>query len=103
MRLPSASLFVPPVRIPRALTNLFSRLSLASACVFGRWKPLTFSQGSGAFKRRDTHAHAKRALAPVPRLRQSHLLPSARGAAQRQVRPLGLTRKAAAFHTEDLN
>ncbi len=68
MRLPSASLFVPPVRIPSALTNLFSRLSLASACVFGRWKPLIFSQLSGAFKRRDTHAHAKTRFSPGPAL-----------------------------------
>ena len=48
MRLPSASLFLPPVRIPCDLTNLFSGLSLASACAFGKWKPLTFSQGSGS-------------------------------------------------------
>jgi hypothetical protein len=33
VRLPSASPFVPPVRILRDLTNLFSVLSLASAWV----------------------------------------------------------------------
>ncbi len=92
MRLPSASLFLPPVRIPCDLTNLFSGLSLASACAFGKWKPLTFSQRSGAFKRRETHAHAKRVLAPVSRVHGDPVLSlSARGAAQRQVRPLGLT------------
>ena len=74
MRLPSASLFLPPVRIPCALTNLFSGLSLASACAFGKGKPLTFSRGSGAFKCRETHAHAKRVLAPVPRARRSRPL-----------------------------
>jgi len=103
VRLPSASLFLPPVRIPCALTNLFSGLSLASACAFGKWKPLTFSQGSGAFKCREAHAHAKRVLAPARVHGDPVLSLSARGAAQRQVRPLGLPRKATAFHTEDLN
>jgi hypothetical protein len=29
-----------------------------------RWKPPTLSRGSGAFKRRDTHSHAKRGFSP---------------------------------------